>query len=875
LPFFLADCSLTILVTGDMDNTLPEVAKPNRVPVVQFAATTFYVREGERLRLVVQRMGPCCASVTSSVDWATKPSPFEGKKFQASSGTLTFEPGDLFDECEVQLLDDDVFGSALQFRVELKKPSGCTLGGTYADVMAADNDVFPTNRYREKVEEDRTTESWQEGESWTMFKEFAKFIYRHTPGSKKVLLSDQVDNLIFISEIVVMRLLVNALSTDEAGHWIRFMRFLRGKDVEGRVSTTELNTAIICFGLFLLVPYVITHWLAYKRTTWKVTGGARAVLQENLLRKYLSQDESSSFASTTFFLDTFGHDVGDLVVNGYNKLFVVAKSIGRLVCAFALTLFYAAEAKVDKGVNLAFMGLLPFVVLPVCISIMLAVRSKLNMKAREAVQDAEDDMLSKVDKSTDCYRMVADMDTRTLVVSDCLQDIKKLNAALAKCAGLMANNRSVVHWATEALLFLWIAIAGHAVAVSLRTSDGDTAKEMDLGTFLAILNLIKSNGSEFENLFTVWLEMEKNYPVLWSLVKLMNLNSDVDLRIEQQQTRICAGEAFVKEAHELLTEVDLEGGSFPEDDMPLTFEAISFAYPKGGTPAPKASGAGRASRRSTRRSTIGKQVTAMNMPFAEVDGFTKKIQQGSLIAFTGPRGSGKSTILKLIGEVLIPFSGNISIPPYLRILHVSAESMIWPGTVAENIFFGVCASRGMNTDGYATLDGETLERGWHVCRVLNFPEHLQKLAEDLETDKELFPYMAPASHRKLIHLARAFICNPEVLVLHEPTFFLPKELCVVVMDALREFVTNRGLVPDKEDVESRRPRTVLFSSVEPLDLTYADDIVNMAPVDDETGDIVDSVMLENTGMVSGMLFCCNSPENSSLGKLQTTGITST
>jgi len=33
--------------------------------------------------------------------------------------------------------------------------------------------------------------------------------------------------------------------------------------------------------------------------------------------------------------------------------------------------------------------------------------------------------------------------------------------------------------------------------------------------------------------------------------------------------------------------------------------------------------------------------------------------------------------------------------------------------------------------------------------------------------------------------------------------------------------------------------SVLFSSVEPLDLRYADDIVNMAPVDDETGDIVD------------------------------------
>jgi len=325
------------------------------------------------------------------------------------------------------------------------------------------------------------------------------------------------------------------------------------------------------------------------------------------------------------------------------------------------------------------------------------------------------------------------------------------------------------------------------------------------------------------------------------------------LRIEQQQARIDAGEAFVKEAHATLKEADVGGCIFPEDDMPLTFEAISFAYPKSGTPI--------------RPANFG------HTSFAEVDGFTKQFQQGSLIAFTGPRGSGKSTLLKLIGEVLIPFSGNISIPPYLRILHVSAESMIWPGTVAENIFFGVCASRGMNTDEYAKIDRKTLERGWHVCRVLNFPEHLQKLAEDLETDKELAAYALPASHRKLIHLARAFICNPEVLVLHEPTFFLQAELHVVVMDALREFVKHRGLMPEKDNLDSRRPRTLIFSSNEPLDLRYADDVVHMGPVDDETGDIVESVMLGNTGMVvGGMLFFGNSRETSSLGKVQTTGV---
>merc|ERR1712129_637145 len=142
---------------------------------VLFAASTFYVREGERLRVVVQRLGPC-ASATSSVDWATKPSPYEGKKFKACRGTLTFPPGELFHEFIIALLDDNDFASTLQFRVGLSNPIGCTIGADCADVMIQDNDVFPSNRYKEKVEEDRTTESWREGESWNMFKQWAKFI---------------------------------------------------------------------------------------------------------------------------------------------------------------------------------------------------------------------------------------------------------------------------------------------------------------------------------------------------------------------------------------------------------------------------------------------------------------------------------------------------------------------------------------------------------------------------------------------------------------------------------------------------------------------------------------------------------------------------
>jgi len=323
----------------------------------------------------------------------------------------------------------------------------------------------------------------------------------------------------------------------------------------------------------------------------------------------------------------------------------------------------------------------------------------------------------------------------------------------------------------------------------------EDGKGLDLGTFLAIVNLIRSNGAEFENLCEVFLSLQTNYPTLWKLVVLMNLGSDVGARIQHQKLRLKAGEASVKEVHTGYMQADLSGSvfpeEFPEDGIPFVFESISFAYPTQGKPM--------------------------------VDGFTRHIRQGSLIAFTGPRGSGKSTILKLMGEVLMPSTGTISIPPHLRILHVSAESTIWPGKVEENIFFGVCASLGMKTDEHAALDRKMLDRGWHVCRTLNFPEHLQEFAQDLETTTELDHSMLSVSHKKLLRLARAFISNPEVLVVHEPTFFLPKELCVVVMNALTEFVKLRGLVPDDQKQESRRPRTMLFSSVESLELGYADD----------------------------------------------------
>ena len=72
--------------------------------------------------------------------------------------------------------------------------------------------------------------------------------------------------------------------------------------------------------------------------------------------------------------------------------------------------------------------------------------------------------------------------------------------------------------------------------------------------------------------------------------------------------------------------------------------------------------------------------------------FTKlsaKIAQGSMVVVTGPQGEGKNTLLKLIGQVLVPDSGTVFVPPHLRVLHVSADAYFVNVSLKSNLFYGL------------------------------------------------------------------------------------------------------------------------------------------------------------------------------------------
>ena len=65
-----------------------------------------------------------------------------------------------------------------------------------------------------------------------------------------------------------------------------------------------------------------------------------------------------------------------------------------------------------------------------------------------------------------------------------------------------------------------------------------------------------------------------------------------------------------------------------------------------------------------------------------------EIPQGAVVCVCGPQGHGKSTFLQLVGQVLIPDTGEVFVPPHLRVLHVSSEVYFIAEDIKVNLFFG-------------------------------------------------------------------------------------------------------------------------------------------------------------------------------------------
>eukprot|EP00747_Dinoflagellata_sp_TGD_P123274 gnl/TRDRNA2_/TRDRNA2_173788_c2_seq1.p1 gnl/TRDRNA2_/TRDRNA2_173788_c2~~gnl/TRDRNA2_/TRDRNA2_173788_c2_seq1.p1 ORF type:complete len:232 (-),score=30.50 gnl/TRDRNA2_/TRDRNA2_173788_c2_seq1:62-712(-) len=191
------------------------------------------------------------------------------------------------------------------------------------------------------------------------------------------------------------------------------------------------------------------------------------------------------------------------------------------------------------------------------------------------------------------------------------------------------------------------------------------------------------------------------------------------------------------------------------------------------------------------------------------------IEQGQMIALVGPAEQGKSTVLKIIGSVVLPKPGGFFVPAHLRALHVSNEPLFFLGSLFDNLAFGVL-------EGDADRDSS---------RVTQISEGLSMSAKTLEfirqgPNGEARIWLEVLSHtqKSLCMVARALIANPELMCIHKPTMAFNEKVTTNVLTLLREFVDNKGAAQNKATRHQRRPRTLLMTSSKFLGVDVADKV---------------------------------------------------
>ena len=176
--------------------------------IVQFDTFLIFADEGEKLAVDIMRLGGLDAAC--SVDYETENSERWSHTCEALSGTAHFEPGERTKTVYLQFHHDSGYQcSSVEVTMKLSNPRGCTLG-TYLKrirVKLLDHGAFPTNKFAKDVKRDYTGETWRKGNYFSMLVEFAKIVYAHTkPGSRKLIVAGQVNNLIYISHLFIIQL---------------------------------------------------------------------------------------------------------------------------------------------------------------------------------------------------------------------------------------------------------------------------------------------------------------------------------------------------------------------------------------------------------------------------------------------------------------------------------------------------------------------------------------------------------------------------------------------------------------------------------------------------------------------------------------------
>lgn len=165
-----------------------------------------------------------------------------------------------------------------------------------------------------------------------------------------------------------------------------------------------------------------------------------------------------------------------------------------------------------------------------------------------------------------------------------------------------------------------------------------------------------------------------------------------------------------------------------------------------------------------------------------IDNASFEIPKGKTVAFIGPSGAGKTTMVDIILGLLQPQYGKV----YADDLNIHKHSYVWQkeigyipqviylsdDTIRNNIAFGVDKEQ---------IDEQAIENALRRAQLYEFVENLPEGLDTVVGDRGV---RLSGGQRQRIGIARALYHDPEVLVLDEATSALDNETEAAVMEAI-------------------------------------------------------------------------------------------
>ena len=164
------------------------------------------------------------------------------------------------------------------------------------------------------------------------------------------------------------------------------------------------------------------------------------------------------------------------------------------------------------------------------------------------------------------------------------------------------------------------------------------------------------------------------------------------------------------------------------------------------------------------------------------------IEKGSVTAFLGEPGGGKSTVLKLISGVIVPTRGKVLLDGKDISIMNSKDNLAFRKRMAFMF------------QNSALWANQSLYQNLELPLKLHFPDlspeqldaRIKEVAQLVEFYKPLSlrPAALSTGEQKRIAFARALICKPEILFLDEPTESLDEKTAMLFIKILTEFCSQ-------------------------------------------------------------------------------------